>query len=127
MSYRGRNGENRTKKQAATQNGSDVEMAPPPNERNNAPVDLDEVIGNNHADQGELDNLPPFNPKEFQHFPILAAHHAKIKTVSDAWVQGPKESLDNLAKLVRESASLLGEGDPEVSLGCSTEYVTNTT
>jgi len=64
-----------------------------------------------------LEPPPPFDPKTFKHQPIPAAHHPKMKAVSDSW-DIPKGPLDLLAQLVRESAVLLtdaGEAaDPTV-------------
>jgi hypothetical protein len=78
-------------------------------------IEIDRT-GNNGANEDIIDDLPPFNPKEFQHVPILAAHHAKIKNISDAWTQGSKEALDSLSKLIRESAVAIGDADPDVSV-----------
>jgi hypothetical protein len=76
---------------------------------NNAPVALEPAA--------PLEPPPPFDPKTFKHQPIPAAHHPKMKAVSDSW-DIPKVPLDLLAQLVRESAVLLtdvGEAaDPTV-------------
>lgn len=126
MSYHNRNGAGRRQKRPAAQRDSDEEMASP-NEQ--APdttsgntrmaVEVNGAGGSN-VNEDILDDLPPFNPKEFQHAPILAAHHAKIKNISDAWSQGSRDALDSLAKLVKESAVLLGDADENVSIDTHT-------
>ncbi|KAG8818893.1 hypothetical protein FRC17_010667 [Serendipita sp. 399] len=54
------------------------------------------------------EELPPFDPKNFQNQPISASNHAKIRTITESW-DVPAASLDHLGQLVREAAVLLTE------------------
>lgn len=88
---------------------SDIEMAPVVED--DPPVVNNRGARNNPTRDAEpqvAEPPPPFDPKTFRHQPITAAHHLKMKTVSDAW-NTPKNPLDALAQLVRESAVLLTE------------------
>jgi hypothetical protein len=90
---------------------SDEEMAdgtqPPPEEspsrtaaaRNNAPEPDDNPVD---------DNLPPFDPRTFQHAAIPAAQHGKLKAITESW-DVPNKALDQLAQLVRETAVVFTE------------------
>jgi len=68
----------------------------------------------NAAPAPPLEPPPPFDPKSFHHQPIPAAHHPKMKAISDSW-DIPKGPLDLLAQLVRESAVLLTDADEEAN------------
>lgn len=63
--------------------------------------------GRNNGDQEEY---PAFDPRTFEHAPIPAANHPKLKAVTDSW-DGISAPLNMLEQLIRDCGPMLAEID----------------
>ncbi|PVF99538.1 hypothetical protein CPB86DRAFT_756692 [Serendipita vermifera] len=70
------------------------------------------ALSRNNADEPDDiaidENLPPFDPRTFQHSAIPAAQHGKLKAVTESW-DVPSKALDELAQLIKETAVVFTE------------------
>ena len=65
----------------------------------------------------EHEELPAFDQRTFEHAPIAAANHTKLKAVTDSW-DGIGAPLDVLEQLIRDCGPLLAEIDGVDSKVC---------